>query len=76
MPNVSVQVVKDVQKSLVDHGFPSLPADREAVLKGQIEEVSSDTHAVHKIMSEFSKLFLLCDLIMVSPQNPVFSISS
>ncbi len=49
MPQISEQVVVDVQKCLSEHGYSKLTDERVNLLKGQVGEVHKHDHPVYKI---------------------------
>ena len=53
MPAVSAYINKEIQQVLVKHGFPEMDEAKQKLLKGQVEAVVSEDHAVHKIMSKY-----------------------
>ncbi|XP_041352522.1 T-complex protein 11-like protein 1 [Gigantopelta aegis] len=48
--NVGEQVKKEVNNSLLEHGFPILSESVQKALVGQITEMSSTQHPVHQLM--------------------------
>ena len=52
LSNVAEQVSKEVSECLVEHGFSVLDDHQRSVLKGQIIEVESEEHTVHKLIGE------------------------
>jgi len=52
MAGVSEQVNKEVNKSLVERGFPTTKPEQQQLLKGQICAVAEPNNAIYKLMSE------------------------
>lgn len=52
MTSVSEQICVEVNKCLSQHGFSLLPTEKEAVLKGQIQAISSLDNSVRKLIGK------------------------
>ena len=53
MAGVSEQVNKEVNKSLAEHGFPTMKAEHQQLLKGQICAIIEPHNPIYKLMSEW-----------------------
>ena len=49
---VAEQVNKEVNKSLAEHGFPTMRLEQQQLLKGQICAVIESDNAIYKLMSQ------------------------
>lgn len=52
MAGVGEQVNTEVNKSLAEHGFPTMKLDHQQLLKGQICAITEPHDPIYKLMSE------------------------
>ncbi|XP_060072843.1 T-complex protein 11-like protein 1 [Ylistrum balloti] len=58
MTNVAEQINKTVREYMPEHGFKEWGTDQQAMLTGQIKQVSSHDHPVYKLVAKRLKEFI------------------
>ncbi|XP_069104657.1 T-complex protein 11-like protein 1 [Argopecten irradians] len=58
MTNVAEQINKSVREYMPQHGYKEWSADQQAMLTGQIQQVSSRDHPVYKLVAKRLKEFI------------------
>ncbi|XP_032894642.1 T-complex protein 11-like protein 1 [Amblyraja radiata] len=69
MTSVSEQICVEVNNCLSQHGFSLLPTEKEAVLKGQIQAISSLDNSVRKLIDLRIQTFLKMHLASSNPKS-------
>lgn len=59
MPNIVLQVIKDLKATLEEIGAGNLSTDLETSLEGQITDLIKPDHKIRSLVSKYNKMFYL-----------------